>query len=67
MTNTGKEKFRTRAGIMATMGIDKLAIYRLLGQKGPLARFGKAFTLPSFAIFLDTKFKPDMHREFSSL
>ena len=65
--STEKEKFSTSAGIMAIIGKTRLAIYRLLGQNGPLARFGKAFTFPSFASFLDTKFNPDMHRELSSL
>jgi hypothetical protein len=32
------EKFKINAGIIAMMGITKLAIYKLLGQKGPLAR-----------------------------
>jgi hypothetical protein len=67
MVNTNKEKFRISAGIIAMMGMIKLAMYRLLEQKRPLARLGKSFTFPSFAIFLDTTFNPDMHMELSSL
>jgi hypothetical protein len=67
MISTMTEKFKTRAGIMAKIGIIKLAIYRLLGQNIPLARFGKSLTFPSFATFLDIRFKPDMHKELSSL
>jgi hypothetical protein len=65
--NTGKEKVNTRAGIVAMMGITKLAMYRLLAENGPLARFGKASTLPGFAILLATRFKADIHRELSNL
>jgi hypothetical protein len=65
--NTDKEKFRINAGIIAMMGMTKLAIYRLLEQKRPLARLGKSFTFPSFATFLDIIFNPDMHMESSSL
>jgi len=67
MNNTGKEKFLTMAGIIAIMGTTRLATYRLLGHNGPLARFKKESVLPSLAIFLDTRFNPDMHRELSSL
>jgi hypothetical protein len=67
MTNRGKEKFRNNAGIKASMGNAKLVIYRLLGQNKPLARFEKAATSPSLAIFLDTMFKPEIHLELSSL
>ncbi|MFC1910687.1 hypothetical protein ACFLXC_05330 [Chloroflexota bacterium] len=67
MANTKKEKLRISAGIIAMMGMTKLAMYRLLGQNTPFARFGKFFTSPPFAIFLDTTFIPDMHMELSSL
>jgi len=67
MISTEKEKFSASAGIMAIIGKTRLAIYRLLGQNRPLARFGKAFMFPSFAKLFDTKFNPDMHRELSSL
>jgi len=67
INNTGKEKVKARAGIIAMMGIAKLAMYKLFGQNGPLARFGKAPTLPCFAVFRATRFKPDTHRELSNL
>ena len=67
MTRTENEKFKISAGIIAMMGKAKLVMYRLLGQKTPLARLEKSFTLPSFATFLDTRFKPDMQSELSNL
>jgi hypothetical protein len=67
MASTKKEKLMTKAGIIAMMGMTKLAMYRLLEQKTPLARFGKLCTFPSFAILLETTFNPDMHMEFSNL
>jgi len=62
-----KEKLRINAGIIAMIGITKAAMYRLLEQNRPLARFGKSFVFPSFAIFLETTFKPEIQIELSSL
>jgi hypothetical protein len=61
------EKFRIRAGIIAMMGITRLAMYKLLGQSRPLARFENALTFPSRVIFLDNKFKPEMQSELLNL
>ncbi len=52
---------------MAKIGTIKLVMYRLLEQNIPLARFGKSLTFPSLATFLDTRFKPEIHRELSNL
>ncbi len=67
MVSTRNEKFKISAGIIAAIGMTRLAMYRLLGQNRPLPRFGKSFMLPSFASLLDTIFKPEIHRELSSL
>ncbi|MFC1989003.1 hypothetical protein ACFLVW_00290 [Chloroflexota bacterium] len=67
MINKMKEKLIINAGTIAIMGITKAAMYRLLEQNKPLARFGKSFVFPSFTIFLDKMFRPEIQIELSSL
>jgi hypothetical protein len=67
MVRTVNEKSRINAGIMATIGATRLNRYKLFEQNKPLERFGNALMSPSFAILLDTLFKPEIHIEFSSL
>ena len=57
MTSSKKEKFRISAGITAMMGTIKAVMYKLFGQKRPLARFGKSFVSPSLAAHLLYFFK----------
>ena len=67
ITRTERVKFRIKAGIIARIGTMRLTIYRLFGQNSPLARFEKDFTLPSLATLRDTRFNPEIHREFGRL
>lgn len=67
IASTMNEKSKISAGIMARIGMNRAAIYRLLWQNSPSPRFGKSFRSPSRAIFLDTKFSPEVHRELSIL
>jgi hypothetical protein len=58
------EKFTIIAGMMPIIGIINAAIYILLKQNNPSARFEKLFKLPSLAILCEIKFRSDMQREF---
>lgn len=62
-TNREKEKFRIKAGIMATMGRILAAMYRLLWQNRPSPRSAKSLMSPCGAIFLESRFKPEMQSE----
>ncbi len=63
MINRTIEKFTTNAGMIATIGMMREAIYRLFGQNRPCALLGKSFRSPSLAILLERILKPEIQSQ----